>query len=373
MSKRSTQIFSIFMLLFLVVPMILGLLVQCGGQQSARPAPAAVAADMERAHLPIVQYDLTPTPAATPTPPPAPTTTPYSAAAVLFITPFGPLNASTFDPGALIIDNRSLQGERLASLRIDLSTAVFPKMVFDPFGTAGDNVAKDVTIDSRDGVDFRGHRYEAPRGGGFDVLVLDFASFDPGDSLAFSVDVDPNSIKGSGAPGPGESGSVAGLELIGATITATFENGLVISGELERMLDPGNDAGALAYVREGLPERPSLEILNQSPPEIVNVAEHVARVSGPPGQPVLLRVIEGGLFTAGLPGGGFEIEPFDANNALGFREARAVVGADGFVEIPFALSRLLPEGGLNYVTAVFEDGAGFRGPVAGPAILEFVP
>lgn len=373
MSKRTNKIISVVMLLFIVVPMVLGLLTQCRGQQGARPDAEAVAADLERAHLPIIQYDLTPTPSATPTPPPPPTPAPYSAAAVLFITPFGPLNASTFNPGAFVVDNRSLQGERIASVRIDLSTAVFPKMVFDPFGTAGDNVAKDVTVDGKNGLDFRGHRYEAPRGGGFDVLVLDFGKFDPGDSFSFSVDIDPNSIKGSGAPGPGESGSVAGLELIGSTVTVTFENGLVVSGEVERMLDPGNDAGALAYVREQLPERPSLTILNQSPPATVSVVEQTVRVSGPPGQPVLVRVIEGGLFTEGLPGGGFEIEPFDANNALGFREATAVVGAAGYVDVPIALSRLLPEGGLNYITAVFDNGAGFRGPVAGPAILEFVP
>ncbi len=38
MSKRTTKIISIVMLLFMVVPMFLGLLTECDGQQSAAPA-----------------------------------------------------------------------------------------------------------------------------------------------------------------------------------------------------------------------------------------------------------------------------------------------------------------------------------------------
>lgn len=337
-----------------------------GASPNITTTPSATPSD--RALLPIIRND------ALPTPPPTPTQTPYSAAAALYITPFTDILASTFNTGSFVVANDSLNGERLTQLRIDLSTAIFPDMVFDPFGTAGDTVAKDVVVDVREGLSFNGRVFESPHDGGFDVLVLNFTNFDRGDRFEFSVDVDPTSITGVSAPGPFHSGSVGGLELVGATITATFDDGTVLSNQAYRLADPGsagsNHSGALALLRPGLPALPTIEVVGAGAPAVVAAPTQVARVTGPVGQPVIVLVAEGGLFTDGLPGGGFDLDPFEANSAITTREYHGTIGPTGMVDIPILLSRTLPEGGLNHITAVFDNYYGARGAVAESMVLE---
>ncbi|HNS38931.1 MAG TPA: hypothetical protein PKJ56_01655 [Promineifilum sp.] len=318
-----------------------------------------------RLYLPVVYDD------AIPVLPPAP----YSAAARLEITPRKAINASTFNPGSFVVFNESRNDERLVELRIDLSTAIFPNMVFDPYGDAGDRTAKDVEIDS--GGDLvKGHHYESPRGGGYDVLVLNFRDerFKPGRVVTFSVDVDPTSIRGTYAPGPGESGSVGGLELVGATVTARFKDGTTLTGEVWRMDDAGaagpDHSGGAAVLRPGQPARPQIEALGVDAPAVVSLADQWVRVRGPAGTPVTVLVVEGGLFTEGATGPA--PGPFEANNALTTREYRGVVNAFGTADVLVALSRMpLPTGqtGFNIITAVFDDHHGLRGPVAEPIVL----
>lgn len=364
MSKRTLRLFYGAMALMMLIPMAMGVL-GLPRQRSQSDALSAAAAEATRtAHLPIVRSDPSPTPFVTPT------QTPYDAAAILLVTPFKAMNASTYNTGSFVLENTSLGAERLTQLRIDLSTAVFPKMVFDPDGTAGDFVAKDVEIDQRVGVSSPAHRFEQPNDGGYDVLVMDFQGFDPGDYIAFSVDVDPTSIKGSSAPGPGESGSVSGLELVGATVTLVFDNGANVTGQLSRMPDAGNEAGASANLRAGLPDRPQIEVAGVVAPAVVGAPDQIVRVSGPVGQPVTVLVVEGGLFTDGVPGGGHNLEPFDANNALVYREYAATVGPLGMVDVPVTLSRSGTPGGINIITAVFDNHYGVKGLVASPVVLE---
>ena len=174
-----------------------------------------------------------------PPPPPVvpPPRTPPSAAASLRTTRCKAINASTFNSRSFVVGNDSLNGERLSELRIDLSTALLPDVVFDPFGQAGDAVAKSYTLDG--GLKQASYVFEQPHDGGFDVLVVRYNGFDPGDFSAFSLDIDPTSIKGGSAPGPAESGSVGGLELVGATVTAPFDNGPTLTGQATRLPDDG--------------------------------------------------------------------------------------------------------------------------------------
>lgn len=324
-------------------------------------------AQSDRVHLPVIHHGLMPTPP--PTPPPAP----YSAAATLTITPRTEINASTFNPSSFIVANESLNGERLTELRIDLSTALFPDMVFDPHGQAGDVVAKDVEVDRISGVSFD-HAYEGPHDDGYDVLVLTFGGFDRNDRFEFSVDVDPTSIRGVAAPGPHETGSVGGLELVGSTITATFDDGTVLTNQVYRMDDGGSagsaHSGAVAHMRPGLPGRPLIEIPGVVAPAAVSQPGQTVRVSGPVGRPVVVLVVEGGLFTAGVPGGGFDIDPFEANTALTVREYSGVIGPAGVADVPVTLTRVLGEGGINHITAVFDNHYGIKGLTAEPLVLQ---
>jgi hypothetical protein len=328
--------------------------------------PSATPVDQE--YLPFTSDD------ATPTPVPTPTDTPYSAAAAVDVTFGKPINASTYVDRSFRVFNESLNGETLEEVRIDLSTAIFPDMVFDPHGEAGDMVAKDVTVDISVGLDFEGWTYNGPHDGGFNILILKFRNFDHGDQFAFSVDVDPTSIQGVAAPGPMESGSVGGLELVGATITATFDDGTVLVNQTYRTPDDGgagaDHSGAVAVLRPGAPERPALEVLEVAAPATVTDQNQTVRVSGPAGRPVIVLVVEGGIF---IEGEGFDVDRFEANSAITTREYAGVIGLDGTVDIPILLTRTtLPggEGGLNIITAVFDNHHGLRGEVTAPLVLE---
>jgi hypothetical protein len=317
-----------------------------------------------QAYLPTVML-----PPAFPQPPES------SVEGVLKITPTGGINASTFNSGAFIIENNSESTARINQITIDLRTAAFPDMVFDPFGTAGDLIAKDVTIDTSPTlVGFTGHTYSSPHDSGFDVLVLNFNNFDPGEQVAFSVDVDPTSIRGVAAPGPADSGSVSGLELSGAAVTVNFSNNLSLVGKTLPIA--GSSSGSIALIRQNLPNTPTVSIENvPNPPTAVSSANQVVLVSGGPDwSTAVVKVIEGGLFTTGLPGGGFDIDPFEANSALQVNEFRwPVDNRNGQAAVPINLTRAHTDGGLNHILVYFEDFHGFSGPSAATIVLELTP
>lgn len=293
---------------------------------------------------------------------------------MLQITPTGGINASTYNPGTIIITNAANSTAQITQVVIDLSTAAFPDMVYDPFGTAGDLVAKDVTIDSNPGVvGYLGRNFSSPHDGGFDVLTLNFNNFDPGEVLAFSVDVDPTSIRGVQAPGPAESGSVSGLEMSGATITASFSNNLTLSGTTHPL--SGSPSGSTALLRENLPPQPAVSIENvPTTPAMVTDAGQVVEISGGPiWSTAVVVVVEGGLFTAGLPGGGYDIDPYEANSAILVNEYRQLVDYNGNATIPITLTRSNNEGGLNHILVYFEDYYEYPSPTSDPIILQLVP
>ncbi|MEW5985933.1 MAG: hypothetical protein AB1791_04810 [Chloroflexota bacterium] len=288
---------------------------------------------------------------------------------IIHVTADGPITASTFTSGSFEITNAAENSQNITEVRLDLSTALFMDMVFDPYGQAGDQVAKDVQVDSDPGVGWQGHSYNAPHDDGFDVLELHFGDFNPGERFTFSVDVDPTLIRGTGAPGPYESGSVAGLELIGSTVTVTFADSLVLAGQLYYLA--GSAAGAELRLRPGLPTTPTMTIAGlPTTPAVVQSAAQVVQVAGTPWQEVIVLVVEGGLFTDGLPGGGFDLDPFEANTALGFQEYRGATGHDGLAEIPITLARTHSNGGLNHVTAVQQNRFDMVGGTAAHVVLE---
>jgi hypothetical protein len=323
-------------------------------------------------HLPYIAFD------ATATLPPTPTDTPYSAAAKIDITFGKAINASTFNDHSFRIYNQSLNGERLNEIRIDLRTSIFEDMVFDPFGQAGDNAARDVTVTLQSGMGFNGWNYESPEAGGYNVLVLKFREFDNGDQFNFGVDVDPTSIQGVAAPGQFEVGSVGGLELVGATITATFDDGTTLTNQVYRSPNDGgagaDHSGSEAVLRPSAPEAPVIEVVGITPPVVVSSQHQTVRVSGPAGRPVTVLVVEGGQFVEGVPGGGYDLGRYEANSAITTRTYIATVGSGGTVDVPVLLTRsILPggvPGGFNIITAVFDNHHGLKGGVAAPLVLE---
>ena len=270
------------------------------------------------------------------------------------ITPSGAINASTFTPGSFVITNLPTHEERISQIMIDLRTAVLPDMVFDPNGVAGDVVAKDFDLESGcDSTGFINRTYAHAHDGGFDVLILNFDDFDPGEKLIFSIDVDPTSIRGVNAPGPHESGSVSGLELVGTTVTISYENGPILTGTVTRQSQ--SQGGGEALIRAHLPTAPIASIIGQTVPTTVSDPHQLLLVSGRTNKIVRVLIIEGGLFTDGVPGDGFDIDAFEANTALHIQEIVTTSATTNDLQIPINLTHSHENGGLNYIYVTQEN------------------
>ena len=281
------------------------------------------------------------------------------------------LNSSTFTSGSFRVTNGSPGGQQIASVRLDLATSLLPDVVFDPSGAAGDTLGKGFTVDGNPGVGTIGHAFAGTHDGGFDALTATFTDFGPGETLTFSADIDPTSIRGSGPPGPGESGSVSGLELTGATVTVTYEDGTSEAGRLFRL--PGSLGESWLRLDGTGRAAPSLAVLGAGPtPVTVTDPAQTVRVTGPAGASVRLLAVEAALFTDGLPGGGFDLDPFEANSVVAVNEHAAVIGPGGSVDIPVTLGRSVPQGGNNRLVAVVES-AGATGPTSATAVVALAP
>jgi Cep192 domain 4/Malectin domain len=281
------------------------------------------------------------------------------------------LNSSTFTSGSFRVTNDSPGGQQIASVRFDLATSLLPDLVFDPTGTAGDTLGKGFTVDADPGVGTIGHTLGGVHDGGFDALTATFTDFGPGETLTFSADIDPTSIRGSGPPGPGESGSVSGLELTGATVTVTYEDGTFAASRLFRT--PGS-LGESRVRLDGIGRAvPSVAVVGvpTNPATITEPAQTV-RVSGPAGAAVRLLDVEGALFTAGLAGGGFDIDAFEANSVVAVSEHPVTIGPGGSVDVPVTLGTSVSNGGNHRLVAVVES-AGAAGPTSGVIVVQLDP
>ncbi|MBN1680760.1 MAG: choice-of-anchor D domain-containing protein [Anaerolineae bacterium] len=300
-----------------------------------------------------------------------------TASALVEITPGGTINASTYTSQTFKVTNTSTDNQQIVSVRFDLGTAILPDMVFDPNGIAGDVVAKCFTPDagaaSTGLVTFANNctdPFDVPHDDGFDAIDLAFTDFDPSEQFAFSVDVDPTSIRGVSAPGPNESGSVSGLELVGAQVTVEFDDGSALVADMYRV--PSSLSGSQNIVKANAPAAPTIDVIGvPTTPAVVPDAAQTIRVNGPVGANAALLIIEGGLFEQS--GGGFDIDPFEANSAIGVSEYSDTIGASGYVDIPVTLAKTDPDGGLNYITAVITEGGGRTSPNSNVVILELDP
>jgi hypothetical protein len=87
-------------------------------------------------------------------------------------------------------------------------------------------------------------------------------------------------------------------------------------------------------------------------------------------------IVEGGIFLSGLPGqgGGFDLDPFEANSAVRVTEHAIAIPAGGFQDIAITLTRTGgPEAGLNHLVATFTDAQGRTGALSPILILKLVP
>lgn len=299
--------------------------------------------------------------------------------ATLVVTPSGPIFASTFGPGSFALTNTSTTGRQIVRFRLDLRTAIFPDMVFDPIGLAGDTLGKCFTADFGTvdvglipPADICVDPFLEPHDGGYDVLEVFFDDFDATESFGFSVDNDPTSLQGAAPTGSTGTGSVSGLELAGSTFEIELDDGTLLFGELYRV--PTSLSGSEATAKPILVEAPTLELVDAvSNPTVVGESEQVIRILGTPGADIALLDVEGALDVAGVPGGGFDLNPIEANTAIAVDEFFVTLDAFGVAEVPVSLTRSIPEGGIHALVATSVAADGTKSSLSNRLIVEFNP
>src|SRR5690606_23782744 len=113
-------------------------------------------------------------------------------------------------------------------------------------------------------------------------------------------------------------------------------------------------------------------------PAVVSTASQTIRVIGAAGTTVRLLRIEAALDVENVPGGGFDLQPFEANLASAAQEYSDSIPGSGILEIGVMLSSTpiaeLPNAtpGFNYFMAVTDNGAG-TGATSNKIVLRYVP
>ena len=282
------------------------------------------------------------------------------------ITPDADLDSSTYGAGSIQVTNNSTGGLQITGVSIDLSTAVFPDMVFDPTGTGGDATAK--CFEANTGAlqvglvtpgDVCSDPFSQARNGGFDIMSANFTEFDPGEVFTFTTDVDPNSIQG--VAGAGAAGSVSGYELIGATVTVTFSDGSTIVSSL---FEDGSLGGAQTVVALDAPTTPTISVVGvNSSQATVNDLNQTVTINGTPGDVVSLLVVDSRLYIASNdPPFNVPDVTYYANEAMSGKTLYSgLIGSGGTVAIPITLLKTqigdgTPDGGLNQIVAVSSVG-----------------
>ncbi|MEK7950994.1 malectin domain-containing carbohydrate-binding protein [Luteolibacter soli] len=286
--------------------------------------------------------------------------------------------SSTNTGGSFQLENLSTSGEKILSAKIDLSTAILPDVVFDPAGTAGDPDGKEFQLDSFSGTGTPTHAFESPHDGigsadGYDVLRVDFGagvSFGAGKTMTFSSDIDPTSVKGAPPPGPDHAASVSGLEVIGATVTVTFDNGTTRVVRMGGVTGSSNSnkmsQGVLSASNLATP---TIAVTGKTSPFTVNSYPTV-RVTGPAGATVRLWVVHTELH---IIGSGYDVEPYETNKAVAYGFNTATIGAGGFVDVVATLAHADAPEGIKVLSAVLVDGSGDRSSCSNILTIDYDP
>ena len=183
-------------------------------------------------------------------------------AAQMVITPTGGIQKSNYGANSFKVTNTG--DKAISAIELDVTKALYPDSVFDPFGLAGDTVSKALKIDTGGGTGVKAPSNATYVGAGgtegYEKIRLAFdpkvdGGFGKGETLGFSVDMDPNSVAGStkgpldaGARPAWDVGGVSGAELIGSKFTVTFADGTKAAGQLH---GTGSQSGAQALAAQG--------------------------------------------------------------------------------------------------------------------------
>ncbi|RMF62589.1 MAG: hypothetical protein D6742_19750, partial [Cyanobacteria bacterium J069] len=292
----------------------------------------------------------------------------------------------------------------IAQVEIDVTNALYPDSVFDPFGLAGDTASKPLQIDTNGntGVVAPSNASYIGVGGrdGFEGIRLVFnpsvnGGFQPGETLGFSVDMDPNSVAGTnksqldGGSSPSwDVGGVSGAELIGSTFTVTFTDGTTATGQLQGAGNQGGSKGIAAQDSPNLAVTLSVNGLNPGSIGTYGSSGPSVIINGPAGKTARV-VLTKGFIQPVNPYAAFlqtqldtlAAANFPANNAVEFQTVNIqLTGANQNISNLFNFSNVaaynfvgedkLP---LGFVASVIDPSNSDLplGPVTQPIYLKF--
>lgn len=290
----------------------------------------------------------------------------------------GVVGGTSGQMNSFVLANTSTAGQQLTSLRInvDAGPSMFPDILIDPpDGTpAGDTAGGGFRVDGQTSAGVTATAtYALPRADGYGAIDVRPSGLGPGGELAFSFDIDPTSIKGT--TGATRGGSISGGELHGATVTAGFSDGSIQVNDLSLL--PGSARDSSAALVEGAASEPSVTRPGgATTPLATTAAGQSVVVTGPAGASGTVVVGEGLLDVTGAPGGGTDLDPFEANVLMAARTYGFTLGTGGTATVSIALSDRTDGAaiatGLNYVTAHLTTG-GSRGRVSAPLVYDLGP
>jgi len=289
---------------------------------------------------------------------------------------------STFNANSMLIANTGGVGITRMQLRLEGDgdyLSLLPNIAFDPATDtdglpAGDAIGKNFTRDSGSVGSFSvSATLTAPFEGGYQVLTLDFVGFDPGETLSFSIDIDPVSTKEGDGNAANQAGKVSGVELIGSLVTVTFDGGVVSQAEL---FTDGSLIGAEAFVHDGLAAAPALRVAGIAGTEgiVSGLSQTVSLTGGVAGARVRLLITEAAAYRV-EPDNGYVFDQFEANKVIAVRSQFVTLDANGAWTGTVALSNGPDaEDGFNILSAALVDAAGdVIGLVSDPVTLRIAP
>ncbi|MFC6836476.1 malectin domain-containing carbohydrate-binding protein [Halomarina ordinaria] len=307
----------------------------------------------------------------------------------------GNLDASTYSGGSFVVENTGT--ENIETLTLDLGTTALPDVVFDPVGTAGDETGKCFVADSgasavgllTDGsgsgdascLDPFSNPHDGDPDDGYETLTVEFDDFEPGETFAFSSDLDPTSIKGAQGTQNSLAGPIGGNDVVGATVTVESASG-TSTGEL---YSDGSAGGSEVTTASAPAAAPTLGVdgvalgatdfpAHASGAATVAEATQTVTVSDvAPGATVSLLHTEGELNVEGVPDGGYDLDAYEANRLLALETATATADENGEATFEVTLTDSSEAGGLNYFVATTVDDAGETGLVSQSVVLDLDP
>ena len=296
------------------------------------------------------------------------------------------IEVSNFGNGSFSITNTGTKD--IDYIEIDVTDAILPDAVFDPFGVAGDSTAKPITVPDLGGTgliggtllgngstifgqDTVGTNYIGTGGiSGFEKIRLDFADFNPGETISFGADMDPNSIAGSakgtldsgatldGAGGGAgtdnwDVGGVSGAELAGSTFTVGYSDATTSTGQLIGQ-GAGQQSGAKALsTQDAAPLSVTLDVngIAAGGEGTYDADGPTVTVQGPAGETARIVLAKG--FVVPFENNFADTDPYKAQ----LDAQLATLAASGFPAnnvVEFQYVDVLLDGTVQDVTSLFD-------------------